>query len=190
MNAKTFLVCGPEGSGTTAMTQWLAMHPDRGRILHCSFPTPADGFHVFEAGSHTASAARWDDIVEGAVGGVSESGPRMGFVDLGVLDPGRAMCVVVMCRDPYCVSQSQQRRGLDNPNKSVWGHNVGFQTAKLHESLDSWGGTPVFVSYETLVAHGARYMRQVLKELGLDPERFRWDDLRITDGNAKYREDA
>lgn len=192
INAKTFIVCGPEGSGTTAMTHWLAAHPDRGEILHASFPTPARAFHMFPVGSRKEVYRRWDDVAENAVHGLAEpgKGPRMGFLDLGVVDPDRRARVVVMCRDPHCTMASQKRRALDAEGRTAWTSNVGFQVGKLHESLDKWGGVPVFVSYETLVCHGARYFRQVLRELRLDPERFPWDDLRITDGNAKYRESS
>lgn len=113
-------------------------------------------------------------------------GPEPGtgyYPKLADLDPTGTATVVVMCRDRRYAQASRLRRGFDKVHPDQMDYDEAV--LELARELENWPAPIVFISYETLVTWRERYFRQVLRQIGLDPDRFP-TQLVIHDGNAKY----
>jgi len=162
MSTPDIFLIGPEGSGHHMMRRLLLWHPDVERTLGSSYPH-----------------------------GIPE---KCEYPNLLECDP-QTTVALFLCRDHTCQRASIHRRNFPQERarilrKAAWEFNSPMHVMTVIEAqLDAWQGRVVWCSYETMVMWRARYLRHILIQLGLDPDKYPYDKVAIKDANAKYWND-
>jgi len=56
----------------------------------------------------------------------------------------------------------------------------------MGRQLKEWKGRVVWISYETIITWGRRYLESLFEQLGLSVDRYPWKKLVLRDENNKY----